>query len=137
MTFFKYVAYLNIPFMLGAFYFIYEPLLTGGSSEEIIENIPTALVLIGFGLSFTSLRDVKKIDKMGRALIERPKLFFFFVYFSLILGFGALTLGLVLIINSSLNQHSLGIGLAALALGFISMVKSIVDQAKDLTDLYK
>ncbi|MEM8568826.1 MAG: hypothetical protein AAGF85_20375 [Bacteroidota bacterium] len=65
----KYVAYLNIPLILGALYFIYAPIFKGEPSGTV-ENIPKVLLFLGFALSFTSLRDMKRIDKMGRFVIE-------------------------------------------------------------------
>ena len=130
----KYIAYLNIPLMIGALYIIYLPLLTGYSSETI-DNTPKALILVGFALSFTSLRDVKKIDKLGRFVIERPIVFRTVLYSAIFLSLIMLLYGVYLVITTA-DDNQLGIGLMSFGIGFIALAKSLVDQAKDLTDHY-
>ena len=78
----KYMAYLNIPLMLGALYFIYQPIFTGDVAGTV-DNSPKAILLMGFALSFTSLRDVKKIDKFGRFIIERKVLLSILLFFAI------------------------------------------------------
>ncbi|MEM7110554.1 MAG: hypothetical protein AAF519_20160 [Bacteroidota bacterium] len=131
---FKYIAYLNIPLMLGALYFVYAPIFDGALSGTV-ENMPKALLLMGFALSFTSLRDVKKIDKMGRYVIERPALLKAMVYQVIILSVVVLLYGAYLLIFTT-NDSQLGVGLMSFGVGFVALAKSLVDQAKDLTDLY-
>ena len=130
----KYIAFLNIPLMLGGLYFIYAPMLAGSMSDAI-DNAPKALILIGLAFSLTSFRDVKKIDKMGRFIIERPialkVIMYVIMTHSLIaLGFGAYLL------TFTPDDNQLGVGLISFGIGFMALVKSMIDQAKDLTDHY-
>ncbi len=134
---FKYLAFLNIPFILAAFYFGYKPLIFGFESiEQIIEEISVALILFGFGMTFTSLRDVKKIDKMGRFIIERPKIFKWFVGLTMTVGIASLGFGLGVMFIGPENRFTLGIGITSFGLGYLAMIKSLIDQAMDLTNHY-
>ena len=132
---FKYLAYLNIPFILAAFYFAYKPLIQLADAEELIEGASIALILLGFGFTFTSLRDVKKIDKMGRFIIERPLLFKRFVGITMSIGIIGLFAGLIIMFVWE-SRMNLGIGITSFGLGYLALIKSIIDQAKDLTDHY-
>ena len=130
---FKYVAFLNIPLMAGGLYYAYRPFFVDGDKTFYLESISMALLLVGFGMTMTSLRDVKKIDKMGRFIIERPKFFKHLIYLCVTMSLLATFFGLYLLIIGS-NQF--GIGLTSFGLGFLSLAKSLIDQAKDLTKHY-
>ncbi|MCR9250511.1 MAG: hypothetical protein NXI20_08795 [bacterium] len=132
---FKYIAFLNIPFILVGFYFAYKPLVQLAEPEELIEGASIALILLGFGLTFTSLRDVKKIDKMGRFIIERPKIFKWFIAITMSMGIISLFVGLAVMFVWE-ERLNLGIGITSFGLGYLALIKSIIDQAKDLTDHY-
>lgn len=132
---FKYIAFLNIPFILIGFYFVYKPIIQLGEPEELIEGGSIALILLGFGLTFTSLRDVKKIDKMGRFIIERPKIFKWFIAITMSMGIISLFIGLAVMFVWE-ERLNLGIGITSFGLGYLALIKSIIDQAKDLTDHY-
>ena len=137
---FKYLAYLQILFMLGAVYVIYEPIISGSAFEKggeklLMGGISNGLILLGFGLSLVSLRDHSKIDKSGRWVIERPKLFKRFVYFSLVVSLLALIVGIIFLIDE-FEIGGLAIGLCSFSVGFLSLIKSLIDQAKALTSHY-
>lgn len=132
---FKYIAFLNIPFILLGLYFVYKPIIQLGEPEELIEGGSIALILLGFGLTFTSLRDVKKIDKMGRFIIERPKIFKWFIAITMSMGIISLFVGLAVMFVWE-ERLNLGIGITSFGLGYLALIKSIIDQAKDLTDHY-
>lgn len=121
--------------MLGGLYFIYAPMLTGNMSDAI-GNVSKALILIGLAFSLTSFRDVKKIDKMGRFIIERPVALKVMMYVIMTQSLIALGFGAYLLSFTS-DDNQLGVGLVSFGIGFMALVKSIVDQAKDLTDHYK
>ncbi len=130
---FKYIAYINLPLIFIAVYLIYQPLLTG-NGEAFNTNLPTALIIMGFALSFTSLRDIKHTDKMSRYIIERPKVFKIFVLITLAMAIGFTAWGGYMMFTP--EEFSLGVGFSSFGIGYMALIKSIIDQARDLTDHY-
>ncbi len=131
---FKYLAYFNLPLALAAIYLVYEPIFTK-DSEAFDKNLPTALILVGFAMSISSLRDIKKTDKMSRYIIERPKVFKVFILITMLLAVGTSIWGGVMMFSP--DEYSLGIGFTSFGVGYLALIKSIIDQAKDLTDHYQ
>ena len=125
---FRYIAFLNIPLMIIGMFFLYEPLFHAPSLAAYKEGVSKAFIFIGFGMTFTSLRDVKKIDKFGRYFLERPKLFKPYYYISLLIGLLSTFIGIILMFYDAHLQ--LGVGVTSFGVGYVSLIKSLADQAK-------
>ena len=129
--FFKYVSYLNIPFMLGGIFYTYRPLLF--KEYPLLEDVSFAFILLGFGLSLVSLRDLERVDRLGRWFMERERLFRIYVYVLLTVCLFGLFMGFYALLKASSDDlRLLGIGLLSLALGMLGFVKSLIDQAQYL-----
>ncbi|SDM57982.1 hypothetical protein SAMN05421823_11633 [Catalinimonas alkaloidigena] len=126
--FFRYISYANLPFMLGGLFYVYRPLLFEG--YNLLEDISFAFILMGFGLSLVSLRDLDRVDKISRWVMERERVFQVYIYTLLaVCCFGLVMGSYALVKASTADGRLLGVGLLSIALGMLGLIKSLIDQA--------
>lgn len=126
---FQYLSYLQYPLMLGAFYFCYKPIIFG--DENIWQDINNGLVLIGLGISFSTLQDSTKTqNKLSRIVYENPKYAQYFIIYMLVLTFGTLGFGLFGWFSSeNENIKEVSFGFIVLGIGLIGMLKVALEMA--------
>ncbi|MEL7122115.1 MAG: hypothetical protein AAFO07_21890, partial [Bacteroidota bacterium] len=58
---FHYISFIKYPLLFLSLYFSYRPLLFEEASAGLFEDLNTALIFIGLGLSLDSLKDYNKL----------------------------------------------------------------------------
>lgn len=76
---FQYISYLQYPLMLVALYFSFIPYLSGLEKLRenltlLFDNLNSALIFMGLGISFSSLQDTTKAqNKLSLNIWQNPK----------------------------------------------------------------
>jgi len=127
---FQYLSYLQYPLMIVALYFAYKPIIFG--SENMWEDFNNGLVLIGLGISFSTLQDPTKTqNKLSRIVYENPKYAKYFIIYLLLMTLGFLGFGLNgWFFSENENFREVSFGFIVLSIGLIGMLKVALEMAK-------
>lgn len=134
---FQYLSYLQYPLMIAALYFCYKPLIFG--NENIWADFNNSLVLIGLGISFSTLQDPTKTqNKLSRIIFENPKYAKYFIIYLVIMTFGFLGFGLFgWFFSENENIKEVSFGFIVLSIGLIGMLKVALEMAEHHSDKAK
>ena len=131
---FQYISYLQYPLMLIALYFAFIPYLSGleklrENPSLLFDNLNSALIFMGLGISFSSLQDTTKTqNKFSLEIWESPKkgkiviilmslMILFFLLFGLIGYFFSEQGGL----------KEMSVGVIVFSLGMFGFLKAAVE----------
>lgn len=100
--------------------------------ETVWEDLNNGLVLIGLGISFSTLQDPTKTqNKLSRIVYENPKYAKCFIIYLVIMTFGFLGFGLYgWFFSENENTKEISFGFIVLAIGLIGMLKVALEMAE-------
>jgi len=130
--FFHYLSYLQYPIMVVGLWFIIRPLILKDQGS-FLENYNMALIMIGLGISISTLQDTAKTqNKASRKIWEDPgKGKFMIILFSVailvMIGSG---LFFYLATTQSVLQE-VSIGIMVVGIGSISMLKAMIEMREN------
>ncbi len=127
--FFHVISYLQYPLVLGAFYF-YLPFIKSISQGELdFKNLDYFLILLGVGLSFSTLQDTTKTqNKLSKRIWQNPKAGKTFLFILAALTFSLIFSGIVFLfvpIESALKHVAAGI--TVLGIGLLGLLKAAIE----------
>lgn len=130
LNIFHYISFISVPFLLLAIFYAYKPLIFG--MDNLWFDFNYCLTFMGIGLSFTSLADTKKKNKLSRKLYGNPKfargfLIYAFSLFLLIFGFGLYAL----LISRNENLNELSIGIIILSIGYLGVFRMAIEMVRN------
>lgn len=132
--FFHIISYLQYPLMLLGLFFAVKPYFQGidfmaENMDLVLKDLNTVLVLMGLGISFSTLQDTTKTqNELSRKIWEDPRkgqrmITFICCLIALILAFGIF--GYFLSENEVIQEFSFGA--IVLGIGLIGLLKSAIE----------
>jgi Ni,Fe-hydrogenase I cytochrome b subunit len=128
---FHYLGYVGVPLLLVGLFFIYRPFFMPEEYDSL-RDISMGMLVMGFAVGLTSLRDHTKINKLSHMILSRP---------NFIRGF-ILTLGLIMIagcifsiyfiyVSDKPGIREASIGIMSLCLGGFGVLKTMISMVRD------
>jgi Ni,Fe-hydrogenase I cytochrome b subunit len=128
---FHYLGYVGVPLLLVGLFFIYRPFFMPEGYDSL-RDISMGMLVMGFAVGLTSLRDHTKINKLSHMILSRP---------NFIRGF-ILTLGLIMIagcifsiyfiyVSDKPGIREASIGIMSLCLGGFGVLKTMISMVRD------
>ncbi|MFM8911676.1 MAG: hypothetical protein ACKOE6_02005 [Flammeovirgaceae bacterium] len=135
---FQALSYLQYPFMLaGLLYLLFGGYELGKSLGQNLEldltDVNKALVLMGLGISLSTLQDTKKMqNNFSKRVYENPRKtkIFLIVLFCQIAMFVAF--GLVGLFGSNKYMYELSFGFISIGIGMVGMLKAAMEMAENV-----
>jgi hypothetical protein len=143
---FQYISYLQYPLMLIALYFSFIPYLSGleklrENPSLLFDNLNSALIFMGLGISFSSLQDTTKTqNKLSLNVWESPKKGKIAIILMCMMIMLFLLFGLIGYFSSEKGVlKDMSVGIIVLALGMFGFLKSAIEMfenhRKDKSDV--
>lgn len=131
--YFNIISYFGIPFYLFGIYFLILFFLDH-HNWELLNNF---LILLGIGLTFSSLKDsTRKVSFITRQIFGNEILGILLVFFISALIVYMILFGLsVLFFSETYRSESIGVGMIVLGIGMIGYLKYIVERMRYLKSL--
>jgi Ni,Fe-hydrogenase I cytochrome b subunit len=128
---FHYLGYVGVPLLLVGLFFIYRPFFMPEGYDSL-RDISMGMLVMGFAVGLTSLRDHTKINKLSHMILSRP---------NFIRGF-ILTLGLIMIagcifsiyfiyVSDKPGIREASISIMSLCLGGFGVLKTMISMVRD------
>ena len=131
---FQYISYLQYPLMLTALYFSFIPYLSGFEKLKenpalLFDNLNSALIFMGLGISFSSLQDTTKTqNKVSLHIWQNPKKGKIAIILMCMMIMLFLLLGLIGYFSSEQGVlKDMSVGIIVLALGMFGFLKSAIE----------
>jgi uncharacterized membrane protein len=131
---FQYISYLQYPLMLIALYFSFIPYLSGFEKLRenpglLFDNLNSALIFMGLGISFSSLQDTTKTqNKLSLNIWESAKKGKIAIILMCMMILLFLLLGLIGYFSSEKGVlKDMSVGIIVLALGMFGFLKSAIE----------
>ena len=126
---FHLISHIKYPLLILALYFLYRTILF--DAEPSLEDINTALILMGIGISLDSLKDYGKLNWLDKKVLHRPKrakiyLLALGLLLLFVIMFGAY--GYFFVQEGPIKE--LSIGMIVFAIGCLGMLKSGIQATK-------
>lgn len=143
---FQYISYLQYPLMLIALYFAFSPYLSGleklrENPSLLFDNLNSALIFMGLGISFSSLQDTTKTqNKFSLTVWESPKKGKIAIILMCMMILLFLLFGLIGYFSSEKGVlKDMSVGIIVLGLGMFGFLKSAIEMfenhRKDKSDV--
>ncbi len=131
---FQYISYLQYPLMLIALYFAFSPYLSGleklrENPSLLFDNLNSALIFMGLGISFSSLQDTTKTqNKFSLTVWESPKKGKIAIILMCMMILLFLLFGLIGYFSSEKGVlKDMSVGIIVLGLGMFGFLKSAIE----------
>jgi len=131
---FQYISYLQYPLMLVALYFSFIPYLSGleklrENPTLLFDNLNSALIFMGLGISFSSLQDTTKTqNKLSLNIWQNPKKGKIAIILMCMMILLFLLFGLIGYFSSEKGVlKDMSVGIIVLALGMFGFLKSAIE----------
>lgn len=131
---FQYISYLQYPLMLVALYFSFIPYLSGLEKLRedptlLFDNLNSALIFMGLGISFSSLQDTTKTqNKLSLNIWQNPKKGKIAIILMCMMILLFLLFGLIGYFSSEKGVlKDMSVGIIVLALGMFGFLKSAIE----------
>lgn len=131
---FQYISYLQYPLMLVALYFSFIPYLSGleklrENPTLLFDNLNSALIFMGLGISFSSLQDTTKAqNKLSLNIWQNPKKGKIAIILMCMMILLFLLFGLIGYFSSEKGVlKDMSVGIIVLALGMFGFLKSAIE----------
>lgn len=131
---FQYISYLQYPLMLIALYFAFIPYLSGleklrENPSFLFDNLNSALIFMGLGISFSSLQDTTKTqNKFSLTVWESPKKGKITIILMCMMILLFLLSGLIGYFSSEKGVlKDMSVGIIVLGLGMFGFLKSAIE----------
>ncbi|SMG47108.1 hypothetical protein SAMN05661096_03351 [Marivirga sericea] len=133
---FHYLSFIKYPILIIAVYYSYKPIFSDG--KDLLESYNYALIFLGLGMGFDSLKNYGKLTWLDKKVYHKPKVakYYFSVLGLLILSlvvFGAI--GYFSTAQSALKE--LSIGLIIIGIGTIALLKAGMQATKNFIESEK
>lgn len=129
--FFHYISYLQYPLVAASFIFYVPFMQTLASGEPNLELLDNFLIVIGVGLSFSTMQDTTRTqNKLSKKVWESPRMGKVFLVFLSVITFFLIVTGLILLLapgdfNSTLQE--IAVGILMLGVGLLGLLQAAIE----------
>lgn len=128
---FHYLSYFQYPFLLIGLYYSFKPNIFG--NETIWSDFNFCLIFMGLALSFTSLADIRKKNKISKKVFGNPRYAKIYLIYLMVLIVIILSAGLYALLITEIEPlKELATGIIVLGIGVIGLLKMSIEMAKHI-----
>ena len=127
---FNSISYLQYPIMISSFFFALRPYFTG--FETLFADVNNMLIIMGLGISFSTLQDTKKTqNEVSRKIWSNPKKSKWWISIMLIFCLIIMLAGVFSYFKSAESKlKDVSIGLIVFGISMLGMVKAALEMAE-------
>ncbi len=128
---FHYLSFATYPLLLLGLFFVYRPFFMPESYDDI-KDVTMGMVIMGFAVGLSSLKDHTKLNKFSRGYLSKPKFMRgFILILGLILITGSIFSIYVIYTSEKPPLREASIGIMSLCLGGFGLIKTMIQLVKD------